>query len=127
MSCLSSCQSKLTGFKFCHNIYQKFKCLVIKAVLALLRHMQRDKAVLMSPLLLPISLQLVGHQGLLCRVSCSLLNSECETEVKHNKYFMVWVYTCSSKLFQWAVQSFCAKFSVPSRTPDILPFFRIYF
>lgn len=35
--------------------------------------------------------------------------------------------TCSSKLFQWAVQSFCAKFSVPSRTPDILPFFRMYF
>lgn len=34
--------------------------------------------------------------------------------------------TCSSKLFQWAVCSFSAKFSVPSRAPDIIPFFRIF-
>lgn len=34
--------------------------------------------------------------------------------------------TCSAKLFPWAVLFVFAKFSVPSRAPDIIPFFKIY-
>lgn len=99
MSPLSSSQSKLTGFKIFHNIYQKFQWLVIKAVLALLWLMRCDKTVLMCHLSAAACLIMLSWApgGLSCRESYSLLNSKCEIEIKLNKYFMVCVSIYSSK------------------------------
>lgn len=97
MSPLSSCQSKWTRFKFLHNIYQKFKWLVIKAGLELSWHTQPDTTALyVTLLLLGILLYLLEHQVAYSAESYSLLNSKHEIAVKHNKYFMAWVRLWSS-------------------------------